>query len=156
MFKGKDKIDINEMGDLNTVIGKGTVVEGTLTVQSSLRVDGKIKGKISCTDSIVVGKEGEIEGEVHVRNAVIGGRINGKINAEGKVILESKAVLKGDLKASKVVIDEGAVFNGNCLMLEEGKIEKGKEKAGEEFKAEQQKPKEKKVESLPKFNSGAK
>lgn len=150
MFKGKDETSIDKMGDLNTVIGKGTVVNGNLTVQSSLRVDGKMKGKISATNSIIVGKEGEIEGEIHVQNAVIGGKVNGKINAAGKVVLESKAVLKGELKASKLVIEEGAVFDGNCSMFDANKIEEKKTTTSAAFEIHQKQPAKKGENSLPK------
>ena len=108
-------------GELNTIIGRGSVIEGTLTVQSSLRVDGKIIGTVNVADSLIVGKDGEIEGEVRVKNAVIGGRVKNKIIASGKVVLEAKSVVYGEVKTSRLVIDEGAVFEGRCMMSEEGK-----------------------------------
>ena len=58
MLGKKDMDDFDKSGDLNTIIGKGSVVEGTVKVQSSLRVDGRIKGQVSTTDSLVIGKEG--------------------------------------------------------------------------------------------------
>jgi cytoskeletal protein CcmA (bactofilin family) len=108
-------------GELNTIIGRGSVIEGTLTVQSSLRVDGKIIGSVNVADSLIVGKDGEIEGEVRVKNAVIGGKVKNKIIASGKVVLEAKSVVYGEVKTSRLVIDEGAVFEGRCLMSEDGK-----------------------------------
>ena len=64
MFKDKDGNSFDHMGDLNTLIGKGTTFEGNLSVQHSLRIDGKFVGNIKSTDSIIVGKEGIIEGEI--------------------------------------------------------------------------------------------
>ena len=116
MFKDKDGNSFDLMGDLNTLIGKGTTFEGNLSVQHSLRIDGKFVGNIKSTDSIIVGKEGIIEGEIDVKNAVIGGTVKGKITASGKVTLEATAVLVGKLKATKLVIAEGAVFDGNSQM----------------------------------------
>jgi len=123
-IKEKGKVGSEKMGELNTIIGKGTVVDGTFTVHSSLRVDGKIKGKVTATDSLIVGKDGEIDGEMSVKNAVIGGKVKGKINASGKVVFEASSVFNGELKTSKLVIVEGAVFNGNCLMHEETQVSK--------------------------------
>ena len=77
MLGKKDMDDFDKSGDLNTIIGKGSIVEGTVKVQSSLRVDGRIKGQVSTTDSLVIGKEGEIEGEIRVKHAIVGGRITG-------------------------------------------------------------------------------
>ena len=121
MLSRKDPPEPERSGELNTIVGRGSVIEGTLTVQSSLRVDGKIIGTVQVADSLIVGKEGEIEGEVRVRNAVIGGKVKNKILASGKVVLEAKSVVYGEVKTSRLVIDEGAVFEGKCTMSEEGK-----------------------------------
>lgn len=122
MLGRKEMEDFEKSGDLNTIIGKGSVIEGNIKVQNSMRVDGRVKGQILASDSIVVGKEGDIEGELRVKNIIIGGRVKGKIFASGKVVLEARAVFSGELKTSKLVIDDGAVFDGTCSMTEGGKI----------------------------------
>jgi cytoskeletal protein CcmA (bactofilin family) len=121
MLGKKESVEPERTGDLNTVIGKGSVIEGTITVQNSLRIDGRIHGQVQVSDSLVVGKDGEIDGEVRVRNAVIGGRVKSRITASGKVVLEAHAIVHGEVKTSKLVIDEGATFDGNCAMSESGK-----------------------------------
>lgn len=103
-------------GELNTIIGKGSIFHGTINVESSIRVDGVVRGKLNCTDTLVVGKSGVIEAEIRVKNATIGGRVIGNLTAIERVELESNSVLIGDLKTKLLVIDEGAVFNGNCTM----------------------------------------
>lgn len=108
--------EIGTGGNLNTIIGKGSSFEGTIKVQSTLRVDGKIKGNITTSDSLVVGKEGDLNGDVTVRNAIIGGKLKGKLVASGKVVLETNSVFNGELKTTKLVIAEGAIFEGNCSM----------------------------------------
>ncbi len=119
--KDPNEVERGGSGELNTIVGRGSIIEGTVTVQSSLRVDGKIIGTVNVADSLIVGKDGEIEGEVRVKNAVIGGKVKNKIIASGKVVLEAKSVVYGEVKTSRLVIDEGAVFEGRCLMSEEGK-----------------------------------
>lgn len=109
-------------GDLNTIIGKGALIEGTIKVQNSMRLDGKISGHILTTDSLVVGKEGEVSGEVRTKNAIIGGRLKGQIFASGKVVLEARAALAGDIKTAKLTINDGAIFDGNVAMSEDGGI----------------------------------
>ena len=116
MLGKKSFEDLGSGGNLNTIIGKGSSFEGTMKVQSTLRVDGKVKGNITTSDSLVVGKDGVIHGEVTVRNAIIGGQIKGKLTASGKVVLEANSGFNGELKTTKLVIDEGAVFEGNCSM----------------------------------------
>ena len=97
-------------------LGSGSRLEGTLNTESSVRVDGIVKGKLICKNTLTVGINGEIEGEIEAKNAIIGGKIKGKIIVIEKLVLESKAVLIGDLKANKLIIDEGAVFDGTSLM----------------------------------------
>jgi cytoskeletal protein CcmA (bactofilin family) len=114
--------DNTRSGDLNTIIGKGTVVEGTLKIQNSLRLDGKITGQVLTTDSLIVGKEGEIDGEVRVKNAVVGGLVKGQIFASGKVTLEARSVVTGEVKTAKLAINDGAKFEGHCVMTEEASV----------------------------------
>lgn len=118
----KEEEVIGRSGELNTIIGKGSSLEGTLKVENSLRVDGRIKGHITTTDSLVIGKEGEIDGEIIAKNAIIGGRVRGKISATGKTVLEAKAFFQGELKTARLVIDDGALFDGRCSMQKDGKM----------------------------------
>lgn len=118
----KDDQAIARSGDLNTIIGKGSSVEGAMRVENSIRIDGRIKGNVTTTDSLVIGKEGEIDGEIVAKNAIIGGKVKGKISASGKVVLEAKATFQGEIKTARLVIDDGAVFDGQCTMQEDGKM----------------------------------
>jgi cytoskeletal protein CcmA (bactofilin family) len=97
-------------------LGGGTVVEGTIKTDNSVRIDGTLKGKLICKKTLTVGVNGEIEGEIEAKNAIIGGKINGKIKVTEKLVLESKSTLIGELKAGKLLIDEGAVFEGTSKM----------------------------------------
>lgn len=121
MLSRRDPVeDERSNAELNTIIGRGSVFEGTLQVQNSLRVDGRVQGNVQVGDSLIVGKEGEIDGEVRVRNAVIGGKVRDKVLANGKVVLEAKSVVLGEIRTSRLVIEEGAVFEGRCAMSENG------------------------------------
>ncbi|MCK4772079.1 MAG: polymer-forming cytoskeletal protein [Candidatus Latescibacteria bacterium] len=104
---------------MNTLVGHGTVFEGHLNVSSSMRVDGKIIGQITCSDSLLVGKTGVVEASVKVKNATIGGRVVGDIEASEVVILEGNSAVIGDVTTKKLIIEEGAVFNGTCHMSDE-------------------------------------
>jgi cytoskeletal protein CcmA (bactofilin family) len=102
-------------GAMNTIIGKGTKIEGSMEVSQSLRIDGVFKGSLSTTDTLIVGSTGElIDVTIKVKNAIIGGIIKGHVAATNKVTLESTSRLQGDLSAKLLVIEEGALFSGNC------------------------------------------
>jgi len=120
MWGKKNESDYSKSGELSTILGKDSYFEGTLELQHSLRIDGKFKGKLKTTDALYIGREGDVEGEVTVKNALIGGKISGKIIATGKVGLESKSVFRGEMKTTKLVIDEGALFEGKCSMSQDG------------------------------------
>ena len=102
-------------GAMNTIIGKGTSIEGSMEVTQSIRIDGAFKGSLKATDTLIVGSTGELkEVTVSVKNAIIGGKISGNVTASSKVTLESTSRLEGDLTAKLLVIEEGALFSGNC------------------------------------------
>lgn len=102
-------------GAMNTIIGKGTRIEGNMEVTQSLRIDGSFKGTLATSDTLIVGSTGElIEVTLKVKNAIIGGIIKGNVIAQNKVTLESTSRLEGDLTAKLLIIEEGALFSGNC------------------------------------------
>ena len=102
-------------GVMNTIIGKGTKIEGQMEVAQSIRIDGLFKGSVTATDTLIVGTTGELNDvSVKVKNAIIGGKIRGNILASNKVTLESSSNLEGDLTAKLLIIEEGALFSGNC------------------------------------------
>jgi cytoskeletal protein CcmA (bactofilin family) len=107
----------NEGNDLN-LVGAGTVFEGKIRTPGSLRIDGKVIGDVTVSQNIHVGNTGETEGTIAGKNVTIGGKVTGIITAQEKLVLESKAVIKGDIRATKLVIDEGATFDGKCVMSE--------------------------------------
>ena len=112
---------IEKTGELATILGKGSVLEGNIKVEHSLRIDGKIKGDIQTPDTLVVGKEGSIEGTVRVKNLILGGKVKGAVISSSKVVLESQAEFRGEIKTKKLVIDEGALFEGTSIMSDDQK-----------------------------------
>ncbi|MFC1629256.1 polymer-forming cytoskeletal protein [Gemmatimonadota bacterium] len=106
-------------GTMNTLIGHGTTLEGSLNVSSSMRVDGKIMGQVTCSDSLLVGKTGVVEASIKVKNATVGGKVVGDIEASEVVILEGNSTVIGDVTTKKLIIEEGAVLNGTCHMGDE-------------------------------------
>ncbi len=106
--------DIN--GAQLNIFGKGTVVVGDVTTQSSIRIDGSIKGKVICKHTLTIGPGGSIEGEVEAENAIIGGKVKGKLFVKQKLVLESTSSMTGELRAAKLIVDEGAVFDGMSSM----------------------------------------
>jgi cytoskeletal protein CcmA (bactofilin family) len=103
-------------GELNTIIGKGTQIKGNLKVQNSLRIDGTVIGDVQSTDTIIVGKDGEVRGQVKGKHILLAGKVHGNVLASDRVYLETKAIIQGDIRAARLVVDEGALFDGKCTM----------------------------------------
>lgn len=113
-FKNGD--DSSKMTNELNLIGVGTYVEGTVETKGSLRIDGRVKGAVKTGETLTIGGKGEVSGEIQARMAVVGGKVEGDIRVEEKLVLESNSVLIGNLKAKKLVIDEGALFQGKSDM----------------------------------------
>jgi len=100
----------------NNIIGQSTYVEGTIKSDGNIRVDGRIKGTINTTASFIVGITGVIEGQTQASSITISGKYDGIIVCNEKLILESNSNVTGDLNTKRLVIEDGAIFNGNCKM----------------------------------------
>jgi cytoskeletal protein CcmA (bactofilin family) len=119
MFKSKDDDDAMFDGGtdrMNTIIGKDTTISGTVEVTGTLRVDGVLKGDVNVSDTIAVGPTGTVEANVKTKNAVVSGAVKGNIHASERVELQAKANITGDLVTKSLVIEQGALFHGNCNM----------------------------------------
>lgn len=100
------------------IVGAGTVIEGKIRSQGSVRIDGRVLGEVSASESLAVGISGEIEGNITAKNVTVGGKIRGSISAAEKIVFEGKSVIRGDIRATRLVIDEGSVFDGRVSMTE--------------------------------------
>jgi cytoskeletal protein CcmA (bactofilin family) len=104
---GKDEV---------TIIGAGVILEGKITCKGNIRVDGVVNGDINANGSVAVGENGEINGEINAEVINVGGKVTGSLNAKDKLVLEAKAVLKGDVITKILVVEAGANFDGNSKM----------------------------------------
>ena len=103
-------------GLMNTIIGKDTIITGTLDVKGALRVDGQVKGKIISSDCVTIGATGQVEADIEAQMAIVAGHVTGNIACSEKIELQAKCEMEGDLKAKSLVIEQGAVFCGACNM----------------------------------------
>jgi len=101
---------------IETVVGPESEIEGSLRVKESVRIDGKVKGGITA-ESVVVGIHGTVMGDIHANNVSVAGRIKGNVTAANIIELFQTGHVLGDLKTSKIIIAEGATFEGNCHMM---------------------------------------
>lgn len=102
-------------GEIN-MIGTGTVVEGTLRAEGDIRVSGRLVGTLHVDGKAVVAEEGSIDGELIAGSADVAGRIDGDLQVDDRLLLTSTARVDGTIKTGRLVVEEGAVFTGECGM----------------------------------------
>lgn len=95
---------------------KGTVVKGDVKSETDIRVDGIVEGKLECDAKVVIGPTGFVQGTITCRDAVVEGRIDGNIYVTDLLNLRKTAQVKGEIETSKLIVEAGAVFTGQCRM----------------------------------------
>lgn len=102
-----------------SVIDQGCELEGRLTFAGTLVLNGKFRGELFSSDTLLVGETGQAEAEVQVGVAIVSGQITGNIIAHERVELRSTARIYGDIVTPVLVLEEGVVFDGRCKMKSE-------------------------------------
>jgi len=109
--------DIKE-GRLSGFVGHGTVLTGETNFQMMLRVDGHLTGTVTSDGgTLIVGTNGQVDANISVGVATVNGVINGDVVATEKIQLGRTARVMGNIATPKLVIEEGAVFEGGCNMI---------------------------------------
>jgi len=114
----KNNTETQISGNVNRIC-EGTEIEGSIKAPTDYRIDGKVEGSINCDGKVIIGEKGYIKGNVVSKNMEISGKLEGTIKIEGLLTLKSSAVVNGDIETSKLVIEVGAKFDGNCKMSKE-------------------------------------
>jgi len=114
MFK-QSKKSVN-LGSTDTLIGKGTFVEGTIRSEAGVRIEGKLQGSIESAGDIVIGETGEVNSHILARNVSVVGVVHGDVNVTEKCTIASSGQLFGNCTAQTLVIEEGARFEGTSSM----------------------------------------
>ncbi|MEO0280156.1 MAG: polymer-forming cytoskeletal protein [candidate division WOR-3 bacterium] len=111
---------------VDTHIGETTYLKGEIKARGGIRIDGEFEGNIETKDILIIGLSGKVRvQEAKAKNVKIGGIFSGKLTVEGKAHLEKSARFDGELYCKGLIVEDGVIFNGKCLMDE--KMEKIKE-----------------------------
>ena len=99
-----------------SVIDHGCEVEGHVSFAGTLVLNGKFRGELISSDTLLVGETGEVQAEVQVGVAIVSGQIRGNITARERVELRATARVFGDIATPVLILEEGVVFDGRCKM----------------------------------------
>lgn len=97
-------------------LDKTVQLEGRLEASGTFRIDSSMKGTLVSQDTLILGEHAAIEGEIRGNEVVIAGRFDGILRASKRVQIQPKAIVTGEVYAPCVVIEPGAVFEGQCCM----------------------------------------
>jgi len=111
---------------LETVIGADSTIKGELVIKGTVRIDGFVEGDIQA-DWVVVGESGRIKGNVQARTMVVGGRVEGNLEASEIVEMKDKAQVFGEICTAKLAMSEGALFDGQSSMKKKLEATEGQE-----------------------------
>jgi cytoskeletal protein CcmA (bactofilin family) len=96
---------------------QGVKVEGKLEASGTFRIDSAMKGTLNSDETLVLGEHASVEGNINGNCVIIAGRFDGVIRARGRVEIQPNAIVTGEIHSPCLVIEPGAVFDGQCHML---------------------------------------
>ena len=99
-----------------TYFGPNINIEGTVTGNEPVVLEGTIKGRINLASDLRIGTKARVEATIHARNVTIEGKLTGDVSADDRVELVASATVDGNIKAPKIIVAEGAKFRGNVDM----------------------------------------
>lgn len=103
-----------------SIVGPGMHIIGDIVSEGTVRVEGTIQGTLRASKAVVIGKGGEVVGEIFTQDAVIGGRVRGILTSESRLELQATCDIEGEIRAraQHLHLEEGARFNGQIQMLD--------------------------------------
>ncbi len=104
---------------VKTIIGSKSILEGNISSEESVSIEGLVKGNVKVMGTLVVAKSATITGDIQAENIVISGIVNGNIAVKNKVEAFDKAQIYGNISAKSLLIDESVIFQGNCNINQE-------------------------------------
>jgi cytoskeletal protein CcmA (bactofilin family) len=107
----------HDSGEWTGFLDHGVKLEGRLESSGTFRIDSLMKGTLVSEETLILGEHAVVEGQIDGNYVIISGRFDGVIRARGTVELKTKAIVTGEIHCPCLIIEPGAVFDGNCQML---------------------------------------
>ena len=104
--------NMNATGSSKNILNSDVEIKGNIKFSGVLTLDGKLDGEIHTDGALLLGDSAVINGNINAQSVVVRGKVHGNINAKEKIEIKSKAELFGDIRASKLVIEEGVTYVG--------------------------------------------
>ena len=107
---------LDRYGKIRSALGSGTTIQGKLTFDTPVRIDGRLSGEIFSTAALIVGQTGVVDATVEVSSLIILGSVKGSVKTTERVEVYAGGVLEGSVISPVMVLEKGCAFNGECRM----------------------------------------
>jgi cytoskeletal protein CcmA (bactofilin family) len=104
---------------VQTIIGEGTEIRGTIQATGVIRIDGTLEGSIVHQGDLIIGPKGRVTADIRSKGLAVAGEVRGNVETDDKLELLPGARLYGDIRCGHLVVHEGAMFHGRSLMANE-------------------------------------
>lgn len=101
-----------------SIIGPGMKIVGDCQTDGTVRIEGSVEGSVRAGKAVVVGKDGEVNGEILTQDAIVSGRVVGTLTAESRLELQGTSKVEGEVFARRMQLEDGAMLNGTVHMGE--------------------------------------
>jgi len=115
----KDKAPVVTGGKIDNLLGANTSFKGTLKSDGNLRVDGIYQGQIETAGNVIIGPSAQVLADIIANAVQVWGAVRGNITTQGRLEILPNGRVWGDVRVSSLLIDEGGMFRGQCLMAGE-------------------------------------
>lgn len=105
---------------ISSIIGSDMVVEGNIKAKEAVRVEGSVTGDVETEGVLIISSTGKVKGNVKGSNIIIGGSVEGDLSSNGRTEVASTGKVIGNIRTKSLIVDENAVFQGQCSMNAEG------------------------------------
>lgn len=101
---------------IRSALGPGTVIQGRLSFDTVVRIDGKLSGDVFSSKALIIGETGQVDAQVEAALLIVLGSCRGKIKATERIEVWAGGALEADINTPVLIVEEGSVFSGNCAM----------------------------------------
>ena len=117
MFRNKSKSNSDKPINMDrNVIAKNSTFKGEISSEGDFRIDGVLEGTLQTKGRVIIGKDGQIKGNVTATNADVEGKFSGELKVTNILTIKGTAHIYGDVFVGKLSVEPGAIFNATCAM----------------------------------------
>ena len=101
-----------------SIIAAGTRIDGDIDTDGVIRIEGRVEGAVRAGRQVLIGRQGEVRGDITTREAVIGGAVYGAVNATERLEVQGTSTIVGNITTKAIAVIEGGKINGSVRIAD--------------------------------------